>query len=99
MSQPSGRRGSYKPTAKSSAAQRVSRGGRGPAIVATNNATGGKDPCGGQVEGARTREGMSGRSGTDSPGHHPVVDKVRQLQRGPLWVAAKQSPERRFHAL
>ena len=32
------------------------------------------------------------------PGHHPVVDKVRQLQRR-LWVAAKRSPERRFHAL
>ena len=41
---------------------------------------------------------MSGRSGTNYPGHHPVVDKVRQLQRR-LWVAAKRSPERRFHAL
>jgi group II intron reverse transcriptase/maturase len=41
---------------------------------------------------------MSGRSGTNSPGHHPVADKVRQLQRR-LWVAAKQSPDRRFHAL
>jgi group II intron reverse transcriptase/maturase len=83
---------------KSSAAQRVSEGVVVPRIVATNNATGGKDPCGGHVEGARTREGMSGRSGTNSPGHHPVVDTVRQLQRR-LWVAAKRSPERRFHAL
>jgi group II intron reverse transcriptase/maturase len=41
---------------------------------------------------------MSGRSGTNSPGHHPVADTVRQLQRR-LWVAAKRSPERRFHAL
>ena len=41
---------------------------------------------------------MSGRSGTNHPDHHPVVDKVRQLQRR-LWVAAKRSPERRFHAL
>lgn len=41
---------------------------------------------------------MSGGSGTNHPGHHPVVDKVRQLQRR-LWVAAKRSPERRFHAL
>jgi hypothetical protein len=41
---------------------------------------------------------MSGRTGTNHPGHRPVVDRVRQLQRG-LWVAAKRSPERRFQAL
>ncbi len=41
---------------------------------------------------------MSGRTGPNHPGHPPVVDKVRQLQRR-LWVAAKRSPERRFHAL
>lgn len=35
---------------------------------------------------------------TNHPGHHPMTDKVRQLQRR-LWVAAKRSPERRFHAL
>jgi len=34
---------------------------------------------------------------TNHPGHL-VIDKVRQLQRR-LWVAAKRSPERRFHAL
>ena len=39
---------------------------------------------------------MSSR--TNYPGHLPVTDKVRQLQRR-LWVAAKRSPERRFHAL
>jgi group II intron reverse transcriptase/maturase len=32
------------------------------------------------------------------PGERPLTDKVRQLQRR-LWVAAKRSPERRFHAL
>jgi RNA-directed DNA polymerase len=41
---------------------------------------------------------MAGRSGPNHPDHRPVVDKVRQLQRC-LWVAAKRSPERRFHAL
>jgi RNA-directed DNA polymerase len=41
---------------------------------------------------------MAGRSGPNHPDHRPVVDKVRQLQRR-LWVAAKRSPERRFHAL
>jgi hypothetical protein len=41
---------------------------------------------------------MAGRSGPNHPDHPPVVDKVRQLQRR-LWVAAKRSPARRFHAL
>ncbi len=41
---------------------------------------------------------MAGRTGPNFPDHHPVVDHVRQLQRR-LWVAAKRSPERRFHAL
>lgn len=83
---------------KSSAAQRASEGAVVLSRVATKNATGGKGPYGGHVEDARTREGMSGRSGTNHPGHRLVVDKVRQLQRR-LWVAAKRSPERRFHAL
>jgi group II intron reverse transcriptase/maturase len=41
---------------------------------------------------------MPGRSGSNHPDHRVVVDKVRQLQRR-LWVAAKRSPARRFHAL
>jgi len=44
------------------------------------------------------REGMPGRSGANSPGGGDASVKVRQLQRR-LWVAAKRSPERRFHAL
>jgi len=35
---------------------------------------------------------------SNHPGERPLTDKVRQLQRH-LWVAAKRSPERRFHAL
>jgi group II intron reverse transcriptase/maturase len=35
---------------------------------------------------------------SNHPGERPLTDKVRQLQRR-LWVAAKRSPERRFHAL
>jgi group II intron reverse transcriptase/maturase len=35
---------------------------------------------------------------SNNPSERPLTDKVRQLQRR-LWVAAKQSPERRFHAL
>jgi group II intron reverse transcriptase/maturase len=41
---------------------------------------------------------MAGRSGPTHLDPHPRVDNVRQLQRR-LWVAAKRSPERRFHAL
>jgi len=35
---------------------------------------------------------------SNHPKGHPPLDKVRQLQRH-LWVAAKRSPDRRFHAL
>ena len=35
---------------------------------------------------------------SNHPGERPLTDKVRQLQRH-LWVAAKRSPARRFHAL
>ena len=41
---------------------------------------------------------MTGTTGSNHPEGPPPVDKVRQLQRQ-LWVAAKRSPERRFHAL
>jgi len=40
---------------------------------------------------------MTGETRSSSPDGEPV-DKVRRLQRR-LWVAAKRSPERRFHAL
>jgi group II intron reverse transcriptase/maturase len=39
---------------------------------------------------------MTSRS--NHPGGSTPIDKVRQLQRH-LWIAAKRSPERRFHAL
>ena len=41
---------------------------------------------------------MTGRTGSNPPGGPRSADHVRQLQRR-LWVAAKRSPERRFHAL
>jgi len=89
---------SYKPMAKARHAQRASEGVVVPRIAATNNAAGGKGPCGGQASGEGTCEGMTGRSGSNSPGGRPPLDKVRHLQRS-LWAAAKRSPERRFHAL
>ncbi len=66
-------------------------------MSAQQNADGAKGPCGGHVVDGGKREGMAGMTG---PNHPDVksVDKVRQLQRR-LWVAAKQCPGRRFHAL
>jgi RNA-directed DNA polymerase len=96
---PSSRQGdSYKPKAKSSAAQRESEGTVVPKIVATKNATGGKGPCGGHVGVGSKREGMAGKTGPNHPGGRKPDDKVRQLQRR-LWAAAKRQPGRRFHAL
>jgi RNA-directed DNA polymerase len=66
-------------------------------MAATNNAAGGKGPCGGQVVKGGKREGMAGKTGSNSP-RRVAVDQVRQLQRR-LWAAAKRSPNRRFHAL
>ena len=96
---PSSRQGGpYKPKAKAGAAQRESEGIVVPMMGATNNAAGGKGPCGGRVGGGGKREGMAGKPGPKHPRGPEPADKVRQLQRR-LWVAAKRSPGRRFHAL
>ena len=65
---------------------------------ATNNAAGGKGPCGDPAEGGGKREGMAESTRSNHPGGAHPVDKVRRLQVR-LWRAAKQSPTRRFHAL
>jgi RNA-directed DNA polymerase len=77
-------------------------------IGVQNNAPGGKGPDFGHASEAGTRKGMVGTARPNSPGRpSPVVDlnglppagsNVQRLQRT-LWAAAKQSPERRFHAL
>ena len=90
--------GSNKPKAKSSAAQRESEGIAVPVIAAKKNAAGGKGPCGGRVGDGGKREGMVRRGGPNHPDGHGPIDKVRQLQSR-LSDAAKQQPDRRFHAL
>ena len=78
---PSSRQGvSYKPMAKSSAAQRESEGLVVPSMVATNNATGGKGPCFGHARSEGKREGMAAKSGPNHPGARWCDDKVRQPQ-------------------
>ena len=90
--------GSYKPRVKASAAQRESEGTIVATRPATNNVGGAKGPCGGNVGRARTREGMTGSTGSNHPDGRESLDKVRQLQRR-LWSTAKRQPGRRFHAL
>jgi RNA-directed DNA polymerase len=88
----------YKPTAKLGAAQRESEGTVVPERAVTNNAAGGKGPWGGRAGGGSKRESMAGKSGTKYSCGPVPADKVRQLRRR-LYVAAKRSPGRRFHAL
>jgi len=58
----------------------------------------GKGPDFGHAGSGGTRQGMAGTTRPSNPHGHPPMDKVRHLQRR-LYVAAKRSPERRFHAL
>jgi RNA-directed DNA polymerase len=83
---------------KAGAAQRESEGIVVPTIGATKNAPGGKGPCGGRAGIGGKREGMAGKTGSKSPRGPVPADKVQQLRRR-LYVAAKRSPGRRFHAL
>jgi group II intron reverse transcriptase/maturase len=65
---------------------------------AMNNAPGGKGPWGGRDGGRGKREGVAGETEPKNPRGPEPADKVRQLRRR-LYVAAKRSPGRRFHAL
>jgi len=94
----SGQGASYKPKAKSAAAQRESEGVKVPMMAVEENAAGGKDPWGGCGGGEGKHEGMAGKSGPNNPGGRRPADKVRELRRR-LYVAAKRHPGRRFHAL
>ncbi len=88
--QPQSRQGgSYKPKAKSSAAQRESEGLVVPSRVAQNNATGGKGPCFGHARSEGKREGMAAQSGPNNPGARTCDEEVRQPQRG-LWAGAER---------
>ena len=85
----SGQSASYKPTAKSSRAQRESEGVVVPQIVATNNATGGKGLCFGRARNEGKCQGMAGRTGPNHPDAHPRVVNARE-PRYELWRPAKR---------
>jgi len=87
--------------------QRESDGVVVPVIGVQQNAPGGKGPDFGHVEEVGKCEGMAGVSRSNYPDPPPRVValdgrpsgvKVRELQRR-LWTTAKQSEDRRFHAL
>jgi RNA-directed DNA polymerase len=100
---------------KSGRGQRESEGAVVPLIGVHDNAPGGKGPHFDHASDEGKRQGMAGTARSNYPGGSlarrsesvpppapgigwadPV--NVRRLQRK-LWAAAKQSPERRFHAL
>ena len=98
---------------KSTGVQRESERVIVPVIGVHHNALGGKGPHFNHAGEEGKRQGMTQVSASNSPGGRVPVDeagsavslvgcgspaKVRELQRK-LWTAAKQSPERRFHAL
>ncbi len=76
---------------KSTGAQRESGGVVVPGMP-------GKGPDFGHAGGGGTRQGMAGTTRSSNPHGRLPMDKVQQLQHR-LCVAAKRSPERRFHAL
>ena len=94
---------------KSFGGQRESEGVVVPLIGVQQNAPGGKGPHFDHAWGEGKRQGMTGIARSNNPGGSspvepdrrlvlPGLGKVRELQRK-LWTAAKQSEERRFHAL
>jgi hypothetical protein len=98
----------YKPMVKSSGGQRESEGVVVPVIGVQRNTSGGKGPHFDRAGGEGKRQGMTGTARSNNPGgpqsvdpgqrSRPRVGRVRKLQRK-LWAAARQSEERRFHAL
>ena len=90
--------GGNRPKAKAATAQRKSDGVIVPTKAVPHNAAGGKGHERGHVDEEGKRKGMTGRTGSNSPGQRRPLDNVRQLRRR-LCAAAKRSPGRRFHAL
>ena len=82
---------------KSEGEQRKSDGVVAP-LITGRNPVGGKGPDFDHAREAGKRKGMAGTARSNYPDRISPIDNVRRLQRK-LWAAAKQSPERHFHAL
>lgn len=91
---------------KAHGGQRESEGVIVPRMGVEHNTPVGKDPRFEYAGDEGKRQGMAGTARSNNPGRREPVDvngsapigKVRKLQRK-LWAAAKQSEDRRFHAL
>ena len=92
----SGEGRAYKPKVKSRGGERESEGPMVP--VKAGNAAGGKGPCSCRASEGAAGEGMAQAAASNHPDGQQPIEKVRRLQRK-LYVAAKQQPGRRFHAL
>lgn len=96
----------YKPMVKTGGGQRESEGVIVPMMGVQHNAHRGKGPRFEHAGREGKRQGMAGTARSNHPGRQPSVDLnrlppvrgARKLQRK-LWAAAKQSEDRRFHAL
>lgn len=96
----------YKPMVKTGGGQRESEGVIVPVMGVEHNAPVGKGPRFEHVREEGKRQGMAGTARSNNPGKQeladlnrlPPVRGVRRLQRK-LWAAAKDSEDRRFHAL
>src|SRR5665213_1985981 len=87
----------YKPVVKLDGGKRESDGVVVLPIAGMNPA-GGKGPDFGHVGDEGKHQGMTGTARSNFPDGHLPPAEVRKLQNR-LWAAAKQSSERRFHAL
>ena len=87
----------YKPVVKTSGGKRESVGVVVLPIAGMNPA-GGKGPDFGHIGDEGKHQGMAGFARPNFPDGHLPPAEVRKLQNR-LWAAAKQSSERRFHAL
>ncbi|MHB8510055.1 MAG: reverse transcriptase domain-containing protein [Candidatus Dormibacteria bacterium] len=83
---------------KTDGGQRESDGVVVPQMGVHENALGWKGPDFGHAGDGGKRQGIAGIARLSDLNGLAPVGKVQQLQRK-LWVAAKLSPERRFHAL
>ena len=96
----------YKPMVKTGGGQRESEGAIVPMKGVQHNAPVGKGPRFEHAGYEGKRQGMAGTARSNYPGRDspvdlnrlPPVTGARKLQRK-LWAAAKQSEDRRFHAL
>ena len=82
----------YKPMAKSGAVQRESEGAVVLVMAPTNNDAGGKGPCFSHAEHVGTREGLSGKTGSNHPDGRTVVVQFKAQEPGSARLRERAKP-------